>query len=64
MTKTIEIRIKRNRTDHKMTTLEVLERFSSIEGRTMANTLEGILAGNLCERWLKYLENVTKTKLC
>lgn len=64
MKKTIEIRIKRNRTEAQMSTLEVLERFSSIEGRTMANTLEGILNGNLCDRWLKYLQNVTKTKLC
>ena len=53
----VEIRIKRPRTTAKLSTWELLERFASLEGRTIPNTLEGILSGLLWERWREFVWN-------
>lgn len=53
--KTLDLRIKRYRTPAKDSALEALEQFASIEGRSIANTLEGILEGRLWERYQTFL---------
>jgi len=40
---TLEIRIKRQRTPAKTSTLEALEKWASLEGRTAANAVEYLL---------------------
>lgn len=52
--KTLDLRIKRYRTPGKDSTMEVLERFASIEGRSVANCLEQILEGRLYERFQEF----------
>lgn len=54
--KTLEIRIKRNRTQLGGSTFERLERWASLEGRTTANALERILESQeTAVRWQEWL---------
>ena len=39
----LEIRIKRARTPDKTSTFEILEKWASLEGRTLANAVEYLL---------------------
>jgi len=43
MPKNMEIRIKRPRTPAKDSVFEILERWASLEGRTLANAVEYLL---------------------
>ena len=52
--KTLDLRVKRYRTENRDSTFEILERFASIEGRSPANTLEAILDGKLWERFQEF----------
>jgi len=52
--KTLDLRIKRYRTATHDSTLEALERFASVEGRSVANCLEQILEGKLWERFQEF----------
>lgn len=52
----VEIRIKRPRTDGRLTTWELLEQFASLEGRTIPNCLEQILEHRLAGRWAAFVQ--------
>ncbi len=52
----LEIRIKRPRTEAKLTTWELLEQFASLEGRTVPNCLEQILEHRLMGRWASFVQ--------
>jgi hypothetical protein len=52
--KSLDIRIKRARTETKDSAFEALERFASVEGRTIANALESILDGKTWERFQEF----------
>ena len=46
MSKTFEIRIKRNRTQTGQTTWELIEKWAEKEGRTMPNAIEQLVQSN------------------
>lgn len=55
MRKTLELRIKRYRTEARAGVYEVLERWASQEGRAVGEALERVLDGRDLERWQEYL---------
>jgi hypothetical protein len=52
--KNLDLRVKRPRTATRDSTFEALEKFASVEGRSIANTLEGILENRLWERFQEF----------
>lgn len=56
MSSLVEIRIKRPRTEGRVTTWELLEQFASLEGRTVPNCLEQILEQRLMGRWASFVQ--------
>lgn len=57
----VEIRIKRNRTSEGDSTLELFERWASLEGRSLANGIQAILEGGPArESWTRFLDGADR----